>query len=65
MQALEQARANASSQHLYITPFVRPSLPQSSTYPHRLFSIVSTAMISFVIWTILLLVVRSIRERFA
>ncbi len=64
MQALEQARANAASQHLYITPYVRPSLPESSVYPRRLFSVIVVGLLAFCIWVIVLLTVRSIRERF-
>jgi capsular polysaccharide transport system permease protein len=64
MEALEQARATAALQHLYITPYVRPSLPQSSTYPRRLFSIMMTGLIAFAAWVVGLLIVRSIRERF-
>jgi capsular polysaccharide transport system permease protein len=65
MQALAQARANAAAQHLYITPFVRPSLPQSSTYPRRLQSVILVGAMAFAFWLIGLLVLRSIRERFA
>jgi capsular polysaccharide transport system permease protein len=64
MQALEQARALASAQHLYITPYVRPSLPQSSIYPNRLMSILTVALIAFAIWLVGLLTLRSILERF-
>ena len=39
-----QARANAASQHLYITPYVRPHLPQSSTYPNRPLAILIVGM---------------------
>jgi capsular polysaccharide transport system permease protein len=64
MQALEQARANAAAQHLYITPYVRPSLPESSVYPRRIFSIIVIGLIAFGVWVVALLTVRSIRERF-
>jgi capsular polysaccharide transport system permease protein len=64
MQALEQARAIANSQHLYITPYVRPSLPESSTYPRRVFSIFVVGLLAFGIWVIGLLTARSIFERF-
>jgi capsular polysaccharide transport system permease protein len=60
-----QARANAAAQHLYIAPFVRPSLPQSSTYPHRLQSVILVGAMAFAFWLTGLLVLRSIRERFA
>jgi capsular polysaccharide transport system permease protein len=65
MQALDQARASAASQHLYITPYVQPHLPQSATYPRRFFSVLVVAGIAFLIWVVVLLVGRSIRERFS
>ena len=65
LQALDQARATAASQHLYITPYVRPSLPTSSTYPRRVLSVAGVGLLAFAIWLIGLLIVRSIRERFA
>lgn len=65
LQALDQARATATSQHLYITPYVRPSLPDSSTYPRRVLSVIGVGALAFAIWLIGLLIVRSIRERFA
>lgn len=65
MQALDTARANAAAQHLYITPYVRPSLPQSSTYPQPVWAIAKVGFFAFVFWLIGLLIVRSIRERFA
>lgn len=65
MQALDQARANAAAQHLYITPYVRPNLPRSSTYPDRPFMTAVTAFFGFAFWIVALLIIRSIRERFA
>lgn len=65
MQALAQARAQAASQFLYITPYVRPALPQSSTHPRRTLSIAMVGIGAFAFWLIGLLIVRSIRERFA
>jgi capsular polysaccharide transport system permease protein len=64
MQALEQARAMSGSQHLYITPYVRPSLPESSIYPRRFFSVLVVGLLAFGFWLFGLLTVRSIRERF-
>jgi len=64
MQALTQARVNALTQHLYITPYVRPHLPQSSTYPRRFLSVVMVALMAFSFWIVGLMIVRSIRERF-
>jgi capsular polysaccharide transport system permease protein len=65
MQALDQARASASSQHLYITPYVRPHLPQSATHPRRFLSVISVIGVAFLVWISVLLFARSIRERFS
>lgn len=65
LQTLDQAKSNAVAQHLYITPFVRPSLPQSSTYPNRFMSILTIGFVCFLLWTIGLLVVRSIGDHLA
>jgi capsule polysaccharide export protein KpsE/RkpR len=48
-----------------IAPYVQLSLPQSSTYPPRLLSILTVGALAFAIWMIGLLVMRSICERFA
>lgn len=65
MQAVDQARANAIAQHIYITPYVRPAMPQTSLYPNRPIAILTVAGACFLFWTIGLLVVRSIREHLA
>jgi capsular polysaccharide transport system permease protein len=65
MQALDQARASAAAQHLYITPYVRPSLPTAPSYPQPIMSILRIGALAFVFWLIALLIVRSMRERFA
>jgi capsular polysaccharide transport system permease protein len=64
MQALDTARANAAQQHLYITPYVRPSLPESSVYPRPVRSVIVVGLLAFVFWMCGLLILRSIRERF-
>ncbi len=63
MQTLDQARANAVTQHLYITPYVRPSLPQSSVYPRTYLSTFIAGALAFMFWVIGLLTVRAIFER--
>ena len=50
---------------LYVTPYVRPSLPTSSTYPQRLRSVLYVAGVAFVFSLIALMIVRSVRERYA
>lgn len=62
MQSLEQARANASSKRLYVTAFVKPVEPQVSTYPRRFISVLTVAGASLLLWTISLLLARSIGE---
>jgi capsular polysaccharide transport system permease protein len=65
VQSLEQARSNAVARRLFILPFVRPALPESSTYPKRLVAILTVAGASAMLWTIALLIGRSIREHLA
>lgn len=62
MQALDSARASAGTQLLYLTPFVRPALPDSSTYPRRWRSVMMFALACGGAWLLMLLVYRSIRD---
>ena len=62
MQSLEQARSNAITQRIYVTPFVMPALPQMSVYPKRFVAILTVAGACLLLWTIALLLSRSIRE---
>lgn len=61
-QALEQARAKALSQQVYVTAYVHPIMPQTATYPKRLQSIIVVALIAVLAWTICALILSSIRE---
>lgn len=65
MQSLEQARANAMARRLFVVPFVQPELPQSSLYPNRPVAIAIVAGACLLLWTICLLLGRSIREHLA
>jgi len=65
MQTLEQVRANAIAKRIFVTPYVRPYLPQASLYPNRAVAILTVAGVCFMVWTVALLVVRSIREHLA
>jgi capsular polysaccharide transport system permease protein len=60
MQTLDQARVQAVSQHLYITPYIRPSLPQSSSYPKPYLWTMIVALVAFGIWLVGLLTLRAI-----
>jgi capsular polysaccharide transport system permease protein len=64
MQALEQTRAAAATQHFYIVPFVRPALPERSTYPQRLYAIGTVAVACFLFWLVAILIGRAVREHF-
>lgn len=63
MGSLEQARAAALSQHVYVTIFINPILPQKSLYPKRVWSVLLVALGCLLLWSIALLVVGSVRER--
>jgi capsular polysaccharide transport system permease protein len=64
LQALDQARATAAAQHLYITPYVRPALPTSPDYWSRYTALARVSAGAFAFWLIALMITRSIRERF-
>jgi capsular polysaccharide transport system permease protein len=63
MAALDASRASAAAQHLYITPYVRPSLPESSLYPRRILTIATVGGLALIIWLIGLMIGRSVIER--
>ncbi len=65
MQTLEQSRQSAAAQHLYITPYIRPSLPESSTYPRPFVAVTYVFALAFGIWLIGVLMFRSIFDRFS
>lgn len=46
--ALEQVQFTSSQQLLYLDSFLKPRLPEETQYPHRLFWIISIALISIV-----------------
>lgn len=64
-QSLEQAKAAASAQQMFVIPFVHPAKPQSPTYPSRVVAIATVAGACLLMWTIALLLGRSIREHLA
>lgn len=63
MAALDAARASAASQHLYITPYVRPSLPESSIYPRRILATSIVLALALIVWLMGLLIGRAVAER--
>ena len=62
LQGLDQARANADRQQVYIASFVPPSLPEEALYPRRWRTLGVVALIAFALWAIGGLSVQSIRD---
>ena len=63
LAASDIARAEASRQSLYLAPFIRPTLPQTSEYPQRFVLIGLGALFLALAWAILALVYYSVRDR--
>jgi capsular polysaccharide transport system permease protein len=64
LHGLDQARANADRQQVYIASFVPPSLPEEALYPRRWRSLGVVALIAFAVWAIGGLAAQSIRDHF-
>jgi capsular polysaccharide transport system permease protein len=64
LHGLDQARANADRQQVYIASFVPPSLPEEALYPRRWRSLAVVALIAFAVWAIGGLAAQSIRDHF-
>jgi len=65
LQSLDQARASADRQHVFIASFVPPSLPEESLYPRRWRSLGTVALIALALWGIGGLTVQSVRDHLA
>ncbi len=62
LRAVEQARANADRQRVFIASFVPPSLPEEALYPRRWRTLGTVALIAFALWGIGGLAAQSVRE---
>lgn len=62
MANLEAARADADRQHRYLAVIATPSSPDQSTYPHRVRSILTAFLLSFLLMGVGSLVSAAIRE---
>ena len=62
LRAVEQARANADRQRVFIASFVPPSLPEEPLYPRRWRTLGTVALIAFALWGIGGLAAQSVRE---
>ena len=65
LQGLDQARANADRQHVFVASFVPPSLPEAALYPRRWRMLGTVALIAFAVWGIGGLALQSIRDHLA
>lgn len=63
LAALDVARANASRQTLYLTPYIRPTLPQLAEFPQRFVWSGLVGLFLLLAWSIGALVFYSIRDR--
>lgn len=62
LAGLQRAGEQSDAQRLYVTTYVSPALPESSTYPDRLGSVLLTALVSLMVWLIGVLLGKSIME---
>jgi capsular polysaccharide transport system permease protein len=62
LDALQDARNEADQQLIYLDAFVRPGLPQESTYPVRWRLILETALAGFVAWSLGMLFFHGLRD---
>ncbi len=65
LQSLDQARANADRQRVFVASFIPPSLPEEALYPRRWRSLGTVALLAFALWSIGGLTVQSIRDHLA
>lgn len=62
LQSLDEARANADRQQVFIASFIPPSLPEEALYPRRWRSLGTIALLALAVWGIGGLTVQSIRD---
>ncbi|HVY31782.1 MAG TPA: hypothetical protein VHB79_34840 [Polyangiaceae bacterium] len=62
MANLEMARADADRQHRYLAIVASPSKPDEATYPHRIRSVLSAAVLCFLLFGVGSLLTAAVRE---
>jgi capsular polysaccharide transport system permease protein len=62
LATLELARADADRQHRYVAVVAQPSNPDSTTYPHRVRSVLAAFVLSFLLLGIGTLIAAAVRE---
>lgn len=63
LSALEVARDEATRQSRYLATYIKPTLAESSKYPNRLMVAGLAGLILLMVWSIVVLVYYSIRDR--
>ena len=63
--ALEQARIDAQRKRLYIERIVEPNLPDYPLEPKRIFGILTTFLLSLIIWGVVRMFVAGVKEHHA
>jgi capsular polysaccharide transport system permease protein len=63
LAAFDSARNEARRQSRYLAAHVRPTLAESSEYPDRIMQLATIAIFAFLIWSVLVLAVYSLRDR--
>jgi capsular polysaccharide transport system permease protein len=62
MATLEVSRADADRQHRYVAVIASPSIPDESTYPRRLRSVLTAFVFSILLWGVVSLVGAAVKE---
>lgn len=62
LASLESARNEAQRQQLYLETIAKPKVPDTAILPRRFMGMLSTFVVSFVIWGVLSMLVSGIRE---
>lgn len=62
LRGVDEARASADRQHVFIASFIPPSRPQAALYPRRWRSLGVVALMAFALWGIGGLTVQSVRD---
>lgn len=62
LRGVDQARANADRQRVFIASFIPPSLPEEALYPRRWRSLGTAALLAFALWGIGGLAAQSVRD---
>ena len=63
LAAMEVARDDAARQSRYLATYIKPTLPESSEYPNRPIMAGLAGLILLLLWSIIVLVYYSIRDR--